>query len=273
MSNNLQKLLVSVMIPYYNCKDYIIETIESIENQTYPNIEIIVIDDGSDVEHAQYLESLLINKPAVKYERQNNQGVVSARNHAARLASGEYFLFLDADDIILPEYIEQAIKVLESDSNCKLVYPQAELFGIQNGKWELPEYRGMRSLLMSNRIPCIAIHRAVDFFKIKGFDESLKNHEDWDYWIRLLENGGEVFTIPKILFRYRKRYDLSSLTNQLSKSGFSIQKSWQQIYIKHNQLYLQHELGYFDLIHSLDYHQKKNKNHWLQKLFHYLKNK
>lgn len=72
MSNNLQKLLVSVMIPYYNCKDYIIETIESIENQTYPNIEIIVIDDGSDVEHAQYLESLLINKPAVKYERQNN---------------------------------------------------------------------------------------------------------------------------------------------------------------------------------------------------------
>ena len=239
--------LVSVMIPYYNCKPYIAETITSVEQQSYPNIEIIVVDDGSDAEDANYLAELLQNKPNIRYATQSNQGVAAARNHAARLAQGKYFLFLDADDVILPEYIQEAVTVLESNPNCKLVYPMAEFFDAQEGIWHLPPYDGIKSLLTGNRIPAVSIHHATDFSALSGFDENLATHEDWDYWIRLLANGGEVYQIPKVLFRYRKRQDGSSLINLIEQNPALIREDWQRVYDKNRTLYLQNQLSYFDL--------------------------
>ncbi len=236
--------LVSVMIPYYNCKYYIAETIASIEQQSYPNIEIIVVDDGSDAEGANYLAEFLHNKPSIRYATQNNQGVAAARNHAARLAQGKYFLFLDADDVILPDYIQEAVSILENNPSYKLAYPMADFFDAQEGIWHLPAYDGIKSLLMGNRIPAVSIHHATDFV---GFDESLPSHEDWDYWIRLLANGGEVYQIPKVLFCYRKRQDGSSLINRLEQNPALNREDWQRVYDKNRTLYLQNQLGYFDL--------------------------
>ena len=246
--NTTPKPLVSVMIPYYNCKHYIDETLASVADQTHPNLEIIVIDDGSAPEHAEYLQAFLSNKPHIRYRRQNNQGVAAARNHAARLASGKYFLFLDADDVILPGYIEKAVEILENQPNCKLVYPQAEFFEAQSGLWEIPAYEGLQSLLLGNRFPSsISIHRAADYHSLGGFDESLKTHEDWDYWIRLLQNGGEVYRIPEVLFRYRKRSDHSSLMNTLEQNPQHIAADWQKIYNKHQNLFIEQGLHYWHL--------------------------
>ena len=251
MNHQAQSPTVSVMIPYYNCKEYIVETIQSVLSQSHQNFEIIIVDDGSDPEHADYLKGFLADKPAIRYAVQNNQGVAAARNHAARLAGGKYFLFLDSDDLILPDYIEKCLTVLENNPDCKLVYPLAEYFDAQEGLWNLPDYDGLESLLKGNRIPIISMHRAEDFVSLGGFDENLTTHEDWDLWIRLLSNGGTVIRIPEVLFRYRKRRDGSSLINRLEQNPDLNREDWQKVYEKNRALFMQHHLGYSDCIQKI----------------------
>ena len=251
MNHQAQSPTVSVMIPYYNCKEYIVETIQSVLSQSHQNFEIIIVDDGSDPEHADYLKGFLADKPAIRYAVQNNQGVAAARNHAARLAGGKYFLFLDSDDLILPDYIEKCVTVLENNPDCKLVYPLAEYFDAQEGLWNLPDYDGLESLLKGNRIPIISMHRAEDFVSLGGFDENLTTHEDWDLWIRLLSNGGTVIRIPEVLFRYRKRRDGSSLINRLEQNPDLNREDWQKVYEKNRALFMQHHLGYSDCIQKI----------------------
>jgi len=251
MNRQAQSPTVSVMIPYYNCKEYIVETIQSVLSQSHQNFEIIIVDDGSDPEHADYLKGFLADKPAIRYAVQNNQGVAAARNHAARLAGGKYFLFLDSDDLILPDYIEKCLTVLENNPDCKLVYPLAEYFDAQEGLWNLPDYDGLESLLKGNRIPIISMHRAEDFVSLGGFDENLTTHEDWDLWIRLLSNGGTVIRIPEVLFRYRKRRDGSSLINRLEQNPDLNREDWQKVYEKNRALFMQHYLGYSDCIQKI----------------------
>ena len=251
MNRQAQSPTVSVMIPYYNCKEYIVETIQSVLSQSHQNFEIIIVDDGSDPEHADYLKEFLADKPAIRYAVQNNQGVAAARNHAARLAGGKYFLFLDSDDLILPDYIEKCVTVLENNPDCKLVYPLAEYFDAQEGLWNLPDYDGLESLLKGNRIPIISMHRAEDFVSLGGFDENLTTHEDWDLWIRLLSNGGTVIRIPEVLFRYRKRRDGSSLINRLEQNPDLNREDWQKVYEKNRVLFMQYHLGYSDCIQKI----------------------
>ena len=256
--------LVSVMIPYYNCKEYIHETVASVKQQTYPNIEIIIVDDGSDSDHADYLQTFLADQPDIRFIHQKNKGVSAARNQAAQLASGQYFLFLDADDVILPTYIEKCVEVLENHSDCKLVYPLAELFGAATGIWELPEYQGFKSLLLGNKFPSVSIHRSADYRTLNGFDETLATHEDWDYWIRLLQSGSSVYQIPEILFRYRKRSDQSSLVDQLLQNPELNRQDWQQVYLKNSAIFTQHHLSYWDLFQTLN--QLEILNHCNQQL-------
>ena len=251
MNRQAQSPTVSVMIPYYNCKEYIVETIQSVLSQSHQNFEIIIVDDGSAPEHADYLKGFLADKPAIRYAVQNNQGVAAARNHAARLAGGKYFLFLDSDDLILPDYIEKCVTVLENNPDCKLVYPLAEYFDAQEGLWNLPDYDGLESLLKGNRIPIISMHRAEDFVSLGGFDENLTTHEDWDLWIRLLSNGGTVIRIPEVLFRYRKRRDGSSLINRLEQNPDLNREDWQKVYEKNRVLFMQYHLGYSDCIQKI----------------------
>ena len=246
--------LVSVMIPYYNCKPYIAEALMSIDQQTYDNIEIIVVDDGSNPEHAAYLQNYLIDKSNIQLIKQVNQGVAAARNLAAEYAKGKYFLFLDADDMILPTYIEKCVALLESQPNCKLVYPEAEFFEAQAGKWVIPEYQDFQSLLLGNKFPSsVSMHRSADYRIIGGFDESLQTHEDWDYWIRLLENNGKVHKIPEVLFLYRKRSDHSSLIDGLEQNPDQSRVDCQKIYNKNENLFIKNQLSYWDWI---QYNQK-----------------
>ena len=263
MNNRAARPTVSVMIPYFNCKEYIAETIESVRQQSYPDIEIIIVDDGSAQEHADYLKNFLADKPDIHYAVQANLGVAAARNHAARLAKGKYFLFLDSDDLILPDYIEKCVAILEAEPKCKLVYPKVEFFDAQNGLWHLPPYDGLRSLLTGNRFPSsVSMHRAADFAAAGGFDENLTTHEDWDLWIRLLSSGGEARCIPEVLFRYRKRSDGSSLINRLEQNPDLNREDWQKVYEKNRALFMQYHLGYSDCIQEIS--SLKTQNQELQ---------
>lgn len=101
---------VSVIIPFYSRIDWLYEALESAINQTYKNIEIIVVNDGSKEDMTLFLERY---KDKIIYKYQRNQGVAIARNEAMRIATGDYFAFLDSDDIWLPEKLEKQIAYME----------------------------------------------------------------------------------------------------------------------------------------------------------------
>lgn len=158
MMNQVNSPLVSVVIPYFNCEKYIAETLDSVEKQTYPNVEIIVVNDGSFAASTEYLEEILRDKTNILYLSQANQGVSSARNTGAKVAQGEFLLFLDADDKIASQYLQTAVNIMLSKPTCKLVYSNAEFFGEKVGVWNLPQYTTFDKLLQGNMIYCIALH-------------------------------------------------------------------------------------------------------------------
>lgn len=118
----LKKPLVSVIIPSYNSAEYITDTISSALNQTYSNLEILVVDDGSKDNTRSLLEDIKDNR--VRVFSQLNQGACAARNKGFLLSKGDYIQFLDADDIISPGKIELQLNQLHNQKEC-----------ISNGRW------------------------------------------------------------------------------------------------------------------------------------------
>lgn len=109
--------LVSILIPAYNAADWIAQTIQSALDQTWSNTEIIIVDDGSSDRTLEVAQTFQDNR--VQVVTQTNQGAAAARNHALRLATGDYIQFLDADDLIAPDKIEQQVNLLQaSQPNC-----------------------------------------------------------------------------------------------------------------------------------------------------------
>ena len=116
-------LLVSVVIPCYNSARYLAETIESVRLQTYPRIEIIVVDDGSTDETAKIARSR-----GVRYIHQANRGISAARNTGILHSQGQYVLFLDHDDRLLPRAVKTGVELLEEHTNCTLSRGRAQVY-------------------------------------------------------------------------------------------------------------------------------------------------
>jgi glycosyltransferase involved in cell wall biosynthesis len=109
--------LVSVLIPAYNSANWIGQTIQSVLHQTWPNLEVIIVDDGSTDQTLTIAQTFTSDRVIVL--SQPNQGAAAARNHALRQSKGDYIQFLDADDLLAPDKIEQQIKLLQTSSpNC-----------------------------------------------------------------------------------------------------------------------------------------------------------
>jgi glycosyltransferase involved in cell wall biosynthesis len=196
--------LVSVIIPCYNQGLYVLDAIHSVQDQTYKNWEIIIVNDGSTDSNTQnILKSLEINH--VKVIHTANQGLPAARNLGIVNAIGNYILPLDADDKIAPSYIEKAINKFQLNNALKLVYCRGRYFG--DRKDAIPFNSSpflLRDLLLYNFIFCSAVFKKKDFESAGGYSLNMNGGwEDWDLWIRLLEKGGEVYQIPEELFYYR----------------------------------------------------------------------
>jgi len=182
--------LVSILIPCYNAERWVAQCIESALSQTYPNNEIIVIDDGSKDNTHEVVEQFV---PAVRYVWQENAERGAARNHGLRLAKGEFIAFLDSDDLWLPEMIERCVAFLRANPEIALVYSDAvqidaagrELRVLSAGK---PGRNPTDRLLKSNFLS-IGRHmiRTAVVRKIGGFREEreLSGSEDWEMWVRL----------------------------------------------------------------------------------------
>ena len=111
------KALVTIIIPLYNCEVYIEKCIQSLLSQSYDNIEIIIVDDGSTDSSAKIVKQMAQTKPCIKYYYQTNSGPGKARNIAIQNATGKYLLFVDADDYLNDDYVKALVEEAEKNDS------------------------------------------------------------------------------------------------------------------------------------------------------------
>ena len=204
---------VSIIIPCYNQAKFLVETINSVLNQTYDNIEIVIVDDCSTDNSKDIINDYLLKYKNIKfYQNKTNKGVIYSRNFAIENCEGEYILPLDGDDLIEPTYIQKAVEILNKNKNIGIVYCKADFIGAKNGLWNLPLY-DKKNIIYENCIFNSALFRKTDFIKAGKYKPEMEKFgsEDWDLWLSIIELGCEVYRIDEVLFHYRK-HNLSSRT-------------------------------------------------------------
>jgi glycosyltransferase involved in cell wall biosynthesis len=186
--------LVSIIVPAYNAAKHISDTIKSVQNQTFKDFELIIIDDGSKDNTLEVIESFLDDK-RIKYIFQENKGQASARNNGIREAKGSLIAFQDSDDLWKPNKLEKQLSLFD-DPSIGVCYSDVEVLDDETEK--IIEYkrtnnfeqmrRGdiLKDLIYYNFIPFASvIVRKTCLEKVKGMDESILIGDDWDLILRL----------------------------------------------------------------------------------------
>jgi glycosyltransferase involved in cell wall biosynthesis len=207
---------VSVIIPAYNVAPYIGETLDSVFAQTFADYEAIVINDGSpDTEDLERALARFIDR--INYLKQENRGASAARNTGVRAARGELIAFLDADDLWLPNYLNEQITFIQ-ERDCDLVCADAEVFGdISHEEQSYMEslmpgspstgdvtFLGLLSAEQSLITSGVVVRREL-VIQAGLFDEALRNSQDFDLWLRLARHGTRMAYQRQNLLRYRSR--------------------------------------------------------------------
>lgn len=233
---------VSVVIPCFNAGRHLAEAVQSALAQTWGELEIVIVDDGStDAATLALLESA--HWPRTRVFRQPNAGPAAARNHAIREARGDYILPLDADDTIDATYVEKAVAVLDTRPEVGCVYCKAMKFGAEQGPWDLPPYRP-EELAIDNVIFVTALFRKADWRSVGGFDEHLRHGvEDYDFWVKMVASGRQVVQIDEFLFNYRVQE--KSRTTRFQDALESKVATYADIYRSNHAFYASHAEALF----------------------------
>ncbi|MEA5511022.1 glycosyltransferase family 2 protein [Crocosphaera sp. UHCC 0190] len=208
--------LVSVIIPAYNAEEFIVKTLQSVVNQTYQNLEIIVIDDGSQDGTKTQVDLFIKKDERIKYLYQINAGVAAARNLGIETATGEFIAPIDADDIWYPQNIEKQVKAMISGGNqVGLVYSWSVDIDENDrltGAFRATEIEGsVYPTLVSHNFlgnaSCSMIRRSI-VQSLGGYNRSLKQQnaqgcEDWDFYLKIAESY-QIKVVKEFLVGYRK---------------------------------------------------------------------
>jgi glycosyltransferase involved in cell wall biosynthesis len=250
---------VSVITTCYNDGVYLQECVESVANQTYPNIEHIIINDGStDFKTIKILGNLTsIFSNNIRVINTDNQGVCAARNFAIENSGGKYILPLDSDDRISPMFVELAVYEANKNINVKLVVTNYKLFGrLQNTV--IVEDFSLEKLIGRNLFVVSSLFRRDDFDRVSGFNTNMsKGLEDWDFWLSVLKGGGKVVKVKGINFFYRiKSIKQSRNANSAACNHNLLRK---QMWQNHRELFSKHyaspleSIEYLNIFNSKDY--------------------
>ncbi len=240
---------VSILIPLYNSEEYIAETIDSCLNQTYENIEIIIVDDGSTDSSLDIAREYENKHKNIKVEVQKNSGAPVARNRAFKLSTGEYIQYIDADDLMHPDKIYLQMKVLKNSDDLTIVFGKYGDFkkNIENTKWKnLPvnkNYNSGKQFLVELWESGIAVIPHIwliprRLIKISGgWDESLVKNQDGEFFARV------VFKVSKVLFiensiGYYRRDNENSISRQVSRKAFESKSKSFETYVNLMKDYL-----------------------------------
>lgn len=201
---------VSVVVPTYNRADLLEATLESVLEQTYADWECIVVDDGSTDDTPDVAAAFCARDPRVRYLRQSNADVSAARNHGLHHARGRYVVFLDSDDLLVPDRLEWQVAVLDQDPEAVLVYGDAWEFesgDLSQGKVYLAHIAEKPQGWVFDQLIALSpmyspLVRTEAVRRVGGFEENLRSAEDWDLWLSLSKEGPFRFE-PRIATYYR----------------------------------------------------------------------
>ncbi|CAM3645028.1 glycosyltransferase family 2 protein [Xenorhabdus thuongxuanensis] len=238
MSNNK---LVSIIIPAYNSQDCISRAINSVLNQTYKDIEIIIINDGSIDKTIDICKNYAKNHKNIKYISQDNKGVSSARNKGISLSTGYYICFLDSDDTYEPSFIEKLIEQVELN-NSDFSYCSFNSLHKDQKLEASKAYQNSYNIILDFlnfdyfNICCLLIRN--DFLKGKRitFDEKLPIGEDVLFILECICHGSYSY-VPMHLYNYI--YRNGSIMNKKWTTNDYLKEieAWEKINTKLNELY------------------------------------
>lgn len=216
---------ISVIIPVYNTENYLQECLDSVINQTYDNLEIIIINDGSTDNSLEVCNKYKDIDSRIRIINQKNQGQANARNVALDTAKGEYVAFIDSDDIISQNYLATLYnysKKYDSEVAFCNVYEFKGIFKTNIKSTAIPKVystEGYMKMYIERKVSAKACGL---LFKSKlvnnvRFRENIF-FEDWDYIYRLVNNANKVVYIRESLYFYRQRQD-STMSNARKNFG------------------------------------------------------
>lgn len=204
---------VSVVIPTFNCGQFIRRTVKSALAQTYRDLEVIVVDDGSTDGTRSILSEY---GSSVRYIFQSNQGASAARNAALEKASGEFIAYLDADDLWVPDKLARQVEYLDANPGCGLVHTDVAVIDEQDSvlyarfnqetQRAVPQGTCLRQLLLRSHIQTLTVVERRAAFDCAGkFDVRLPVAQDYLHWIQVALEGYEIGYLPDPLGLYRWR--------------------------------------------------------------------
>ncbi len=203
--------LVSVVVPAYNSCDTLGGTLTSVLTQTYPRVELIVVDDGSTDETPALLAAY---GARLRHTRQENAGLSATRNAGARLATGDLVAFVDADDMLLPQYLERLVTLWQRAGGGRRAAASNAYFLRSEGisafrtmaASHFPPQKDQRlAILQGNFLSAFMMFPTDVYLELGGCDETLRCAEDWDLWLRAIYADVEALFQPKPQALYRWR--------------------------------------------------------------------
>ncbi|MRR15257.1 MAG: glycosyltransferase [Deltaproteobacteria bacterium] len=232
---NVDNPLISAVMPAYNAcrsgKKHFLSALESVANQSYRNIELIIVDDGSTDDTRQVCNDFLSTRPDLRarYLNKKNGGQSSARNFGVQCCSGEYISFIDQDDEWYTDKLEKIVPWL-GDKSIDVLYTDADTIDSEGNVihhqihqnllagWPHPK-RDIEDILFRDIfvMPGLMTLKKAVFAKVGGFDENLSGYEDDDLFLRLFENG-RIFYLPVPTLRWRFHGANYSFSSRMLKS-------------------------------------------------------
>lgn len=218
--------LISVIIPACNQGMYIADAIQSVLDQSYRNLEVLIVDDGSTDDTRSIVAKF--SDPRLHYLYQENRGLSAARNLGIHHSKGSYLSFLDSDDLFLPNKLRLLLKQMESHHSSGLVAGQAIPFD-QSGQHPDKIYAtalplDSAQLLLGNPLHVGSVLLRRSWQERAGFfDESLRSYEDWDMWLRLAKIGCPMSCVAQPVSLYRFHRDqMTGNSEQMSQATFAV---------------------------------------------------
>ena len=189
--------LISVVIPVFNGERFLAQTIESVRGQTWPRVELIVVDDSSTDGSAAIARSY-----PLRYLCQEHAGVAAARNRGLAAARGELISFLDHDDLWLPQKLERQVQCLLDNPKAEMCACEMEVFlqpGFDQAWLNLGWMDGSH---LATQLGLLLVLRAV-FGRVGGFDASYRSNSDMDWVLRARDRGVPIAFLREPLQLYR----------------------------------------------------------------------
>lgn len=217
----IENPIISIITPYYNTNKYIDTTVNSVLNQTYPNFEWIIVDDGStNKEDIKKLEDIAKIDSRIKVFHKENGGPASARDFGAEKISksSKYLVFLDSDDVIVDTYLECAYWTLETHKKADWAYTDTVNFDGEEFTWT--KWYQPKKMLKDNLLVMTAMIRKEAFFEVNGFEIRDKNvYEDWCLWLKMINKGRYPVRMNFYGFWYRKKAKEESQLQQSNQDN------------------------------------------------------